>query len=81
MKFFAGQNVTRSCGSLHYLFKDKEWEGIPQMLAETQITDVTVALCNGADLCNGSGRRPEISTMTILLPASLLLLISFFLRL
>jgi ABC-type lipopolysaccharide export system ATPase subunit len=81
VQFFAGQNVTRSCGSLHYVFKDKDWKGIPEMLAEIQITDVAVALCKGEDLCNGSGRRAEISTMMILLPASLLLLISFLLRL
>jgi hypothetical protein len=45
-------------------------------LVGTEIVDLTIHYCPG-DLCNGSGRLAETFTMTLLLPACLVLA-SFF---
>jgi hypothetical protein len=62
-------------------FQDKKVEGQQVEPAGRQVLEAIASYCNDADLCNGSVRLAEISTMKILLPASLVLLISFFSRL
>jgi hypothetical protein len=82
VQFLAGDVVQRLCGNVTDLASKGEiHKGLEERLAGRKFNDYILAFCNGADLCNGSGRLAEISTMMILLPASLVLLISFFSRL
>jgi len=74
LQFLAGAVGTLSS-------KEEILKGLEERLAGRSGKDVILAFCNGGDYCNGSGRLAEISTMMILLPASLVLLISFFSRL
>jgi hypothetical protein len=96
MQFLAGGDVARSCISLDVLPSQYEvFKGLQEQLTGRKNNDINVVFCNGADLCNGygaglcnctgtcngSGRLADVSTMMILLPASLALLTSFFSRL
>jgi hypothetical protein len=75
------------------MFQDEELKELQDRLPGNILNNIIVHICNfkdlcngvdlcsGRDQCNGSGRLAEISTMMILLPASLVLLISFSSRL
>jgi hypothetical protein len=81
---FLADEVMRHCGnplSLSQTSQDKEFKALQDHLAGRTVKQIVYHYCNDTNLCNGSGRLAEISTMKILLPASLVLLISFFSRL
>jgi len=83
VQFLAG-DVLRGCAALPDFspnFQQKELKELQNSLAARQAKEIIYSFCNDRDLCNGSSRLAEISTMMILLPASLVLLISFFSRL
>jgi hypothetical protein len=81
VQFLAGE-VSRGCANLRVSTSQyKEVEGQQVDPAGRQVLEMFASFCNDADLCNGSGRLAEISTMKILLPASLVLFIYFFSRL
>jgi len=82
VQFLAG-DVIRHCLDTRYITGPYQPEDIPQLqayLLGRQWNEAVLNFCKDKDLCNGSGRLAEISTMMILLPASLVLLISFFSR-
>jgi hypothetical protein len=79
--FFAGDQIVRGCSGLTVSSLSTENKKFQEILAGRENNDAVLHYCNAADLCNGSGRLAEISTMMILLPASLVLLISYFSRL
>jgi hypothetical protein len=80
---FLADDVMRGCVSLSGIspaFEDTVLIGLKLRLAAERLNTAILKLCNDRDLCNGSGRLAEISTMMILIPASLVLIISFFSR-
>jgi hypothetical protein len=82
VQFLAGDVVQRRCSPfLGFTSPTELHKELQEHLAGRKLNDVAAYFCNSADLCNGSGRLAEISTMMILLPASLVLLISYFSRL
>jgi hypothetical protein len=80
VKFLAGY-VRRSCSFDDESLRDEDFKALNLTLAGGELKLISINYCNDADLCNGAARLAEISTMKILLPASLVLLISFFSRL
>jgi hypothetical protein len=80
VQFLADDVVVRACTSVSASDSgDKDFKGQQEQPAGRQSDDFFLAAyyCK-SDLCNGSGRLAEMSTMMILVPASLVLFISFF---
>ena len=76
MHFLAGVRVTRGCIGLHDEFPDLQsngFEGFPEDPEGRQFQHIAQHYCN-TDLCNRTGRLVDVSTMMILLPASLVLI-------
>jgi len=82
VQFLTGDIVARGCTTdpLSGLRFEVN-QGLNGSRAGRDNKDVTLYLCNGEDLCNGSSRLAEISIMMILLPVSLVFFISFFSKL
>ena len=84
VQFVAGRapNVIRGCNPDPLaITKADVFQGLNESLVPRSNNNVDMFFCNNADLCNGSRRLAEISTMMILLPASIIFFISFFLKL
>jgi len=80
VQFLAGDEVMRDCGwDPPAISIADEFQRLNESLVGRNNNIVAMFFCHNADLCNGSGRLAEISTMMILLPASLF--ICFFARL
>jgi hypothetical protein len=58
----------------------EKFKEMQEKLDARKYDTAVLALCKDGDLCNGTVRLAEISTMMLVLPAALVL-ISFFLRL
>ena len=80
VQFFAG-DVIRGCDNPNDYLLLSQHKEYKDRLAGRQVKEIIISFCNDRNLCNGSSRLAEISTMMTLLPASLALLISFFSRL
>jgi hypothetical protein len=83
VQFLAGE-VQRDCARPRVLlqtFQDKEFKGQEDPQDGRELLEIITSYCNDVDLCNGSGRLAEISIMKILVPATIVLIISFFSRL
>jgi hypothetical protein len=79
VQFLAGDYIERFCfteGDQIHFNQSKE---LQHYIDGREIINEFLHICNNVDLCNGSGRLAEIFTITILLPACLVLL-SFFSR-
>nr|AGM32091.1 hypothetical protein [Coptotermes formosanus] len=84
LDFDNGDQFGRLCiafpGLVSPTAENKQLSKIQELLAARKYNNIVAHVCD-RDLCNGSVRLAEISSMMILLPASLVLLISFFSRL
>jgi hypothetical protein len=83
VQLLAGDFVTRGCSlqtNLGSSLQDKEFKGLQELMAGREAKDISVDYCN-TNLCNGSSRLAEISTMKILFLPSIVFLTSFFSRL
>jgi hypothetical protein len=81
--FLAGTHIERGCTggtANNFSAENKQVKGLQEFLAGREFNDIVAAFCD-SDLCSGSSRLTEISPMVILLPTSLVFLISFFSRL
>ena len=77
MHFLAGNKVTRCSISQSSSFSNLQSngsEGFTEHPAGRQSNDTAVHYCKDRNLCNGTGRLVDVSTMMILLPASLVLI-------
>jgi hypothetical protein len=75
----AGEFVDRHCTFQGGLFAvNQSTEALQGRATERQISSIYMTFCT-TNLCNGSGSLADIFTMTILLPACLVV-ISFFSR-
>ena len=82
VQFLAGE-IIRHCLVTRNTSGTPEVEDSKELLtylALKKLNVVNLNFCKDKALCNGSGRLAEISTMMILLPASLVILISLFSR-
>jgi hypothetical protein len=76
VKFLAGDIIARECYVKLVNKHDQPFNVSQARLVETEIVEVTFHFCK-RDLCNGSGRLAEMFSMTMLLPACLVVA-SFF---
>jgi len=82
VQYLAGSAVVRGCSANPFIdISDDVYQGLNESLVGRRNNAFAIFICNNANLCNGSGRLAEISTMKILLPVSLVFLISFFSKL
>jgi hypothetical protein len=84
VQFLAGETITRGCYIsilAGFCLTSEGFKELHKRADGTVSYELNLSVCGDADLCNGSGRLAEMSTLMILLPASLVLLISFFSRL
>jgi len=80
VQFLAGAEIMRACSwDPIAISRANEFQRLNESLVGRNNNNVVMFYCDNANLCNGSGRLAEISTMMILLPASLF--ICFFARL
>jgi hypothetical protein len=91
VQFLAGDHIERGCApapgviftpglNSNSSFQIEGFKG-QQEHRDVRKYVIIFTYCTGEDLCNGTGRLAEISTMMILLPAFSLLFISFFSKL